>query len=154
MTDLLLRLFVKDKDNPSDPAVRAAVGSLSGTVGIVCNLLLFVGKLLVGMFAASVSITADALNNLSDATSSIVTLMGLLNLGNVLNAGFDQIFNLYSPSVYSTGDIIDTFVYRLGLEQAQFSVSTAVGLFKSVISIIMVSLSNYLAGRYANYRVF
>ena len=84
----------------------------------------------------------------------IVTLMGVLNLGNILNAGFDQIFNLYSLSVYSTGDIIDTFVYRLGLEQAQFSVSTAVGLFKSVISIIMVSLANYLAGRYANYRVF
>ncbi|MBQ8160944.1 MAG: sugar ABC transporter permease [Clostridia bacterium] len=84
----------------------------------------------------------------------IVTLMGVLNLGNILNAGFDQIFNLYSPSVYSTGDIIDTFVYRLGLEQAQFSVSTAVGLFKSVISIIMVSMSNYLAGRFANYRVF
>ena len=84
----------------------------------------------------------------------IVTLMGVLNLGNILNAGFDQIFNLYSPSVYSTGDIIDTFVYRLGLEQAQFSVSTAVGLFKSVVSIIMVSLANYLAGRFANYRVF
>lgn len=84
----------------------------------------------------------------------IVTLMAVLNLGNILNAGFDQVFNLYSPSVYSTGDIIDTFVYRLGLEEAQFSVSTAVGLFKSVISIIMVSLSNYLAGRYANYRVF
>ena len=84
----------------------------------------------------------------------IVTLMGVLNLGNILNAGFDQIFNLYSPSVYSTGDIIDTFVYRLGLEQAQFSVSTAVGLFKSVISIIMVSVANYLAGRFANYRVF
>ncbi|MBR5985092.1 MAG: sugar ABC transporter permease [Clostridia bacterium] len=84
----------------------------------------------------------------------IVTLMAVLNLGNILNAGFDQIFNLYSPSVYSTGDIIDTLVYRLGLEQAQFSVSTAVGLFKSVVSIVMVSLSNYLAGRYANYRVF
>lgn len=84
----------------------------------------------------------------------IVTLMAVLNLGNILNAGFDQVFNLYSPSVYSTGDIIDTFVYRLGLEQAQFSVSTAVGLFKSVISIIMVTLSNYLAGRFANYRVF
>ena len=78
----------------------------------------------------------------------------VLNLGNILNAGFDQIFNLYSPSVYSTGDIIDTFVYRLGLEQAQFSVSTAVGLCKSVISIIMVSVANYLAGRFANYRVF
>ncbi len=76
MTDLLLRLFVKDKDNVSDPAVRSSMGSLSGTVGILCNLLLFTGKLLVGMLAASVSITADALNNLSDATSSIVTLMG------------------------------------------------------------------------------
>lgn len=84
----------------------------------------------------------------------IITLMAVLNLGNILNAGFDQVFNLYSPSVYSTGDIIDTFVYRLGLEQAQYSVSTAVGLFKSVISIIMVSMSNYLAGRFANYRVF
>ena len=84
----------------------------------------------------------------------IITLMAVLNLGNILNAGFDQIFNLYSPSVYSTGDIIDTLVYRLGLEQAQFSVSTAVGLFKSVVSIVMVGLSNYLAGRYANYRVF
>ena len=84
----------------------------------------------------------------------IITLMAVLNLGNILNAGFDQIFNLYSPSVYSTGDIIDTLVYRLGLEQAQFSVSTAVGLFKSLVSIVMVGLSNYLAGRYANYRVF
>ena len=84
----------------------------------------------------------------------IVTLMAVLNLGNILNAGFEQIFNLYSPSVYSTGDIIDTFVYRLGIEQAQYSVSTAVGLFKSVVSIILVSLSNHLAERYANYRVF
>lgn len=84
----------------------------------------------------------------------IVTLMGVLNLGNILNAGFDQVFNLYSPSVYSTGDIIDTLVYRLGLVEAQFSVATAVGLFKSVVSIVMVSMSNYLAGRFANYRVF
>lgn len=76
MTDLLLRLFVKNRENPADPAVRSAIGSLSGTVGIVCNLLLFALKLLVGMVAASVSIMADALNNLSDATSSIVTLIG------------------------------------------------------------------------------
>ena len=60
MTDLLLRLFVNKKDDPSEPEFRAAVGSLSGTVGIVCNLLLFAGKLLVGMFAASVSITGAA----------------------------------------------------------------------------------------------
>jgi len=75
MTQLLLRLFVKN-DNTQDPKVRTAIGSLSGAVGIVCNLLLFSLKLLVGTLAASVSITADAMNNLSDATSSIVTLLG------------------------------------------------------------------------------
>ena len=76
MTQLLLRLFVKNRENTQDPAVRSAVGSLSGVVGILCNLLLFCLKLLVGTLAASVSITADAMNNLSDATSSIVTLLG------------------------------------------------------------------------------
>ncbi len=76
MTKLLLRLFVKNPENTQDGAVRAAIGSLSGTVGIFCNLLLFAMKLLVGLLAASVSIMADALNNLSDATSAIVTLIG------------------------------------------------------------------------------
>ncbi len=76
MTDILLRLFVKDHTENTNPGVRSAIGSLSGTVGILCNLLLFALKLLAGMLAASVSITADALNNLSDATSSIVTLIG------------------------------------------------------------------------------
>ena len=75
MTNLLLRLFVKDADD-TDPRYRAGVGKLSGAVGIACNLLLFVLKLIVGTLAASVSITADAMNNLSDATSSIVTLLG------------------------------------------------------------------------------
>ena len=76
MTQLLLRLFVKDLDDPKNPRVRTAVGSLSGAVGILCNLILFTLKLVVGTLAASVSITADAMNNLSDATSSIVTLLG------------------------------------------------------------------------------
>ena len=76
MTDLLLRLFVRDSGNTEDAKVRSAIGRLSGGVGIVCNLFLFVFKLLVGTLAASVSITADAMNNLSDATSSIVTLVG------------------------------------------------------------------------------
>lgn len=76
MTDLLLRLFIKDREKNEDPIVRAAIGSLSGMVGIFCNILLFSGKLLVGLLSASVSITADALNNLSDATASIVTLLG------------------------------------------------------------------------------
>ena len=76
MTNLLLRLFVKDADNTENPKVRAAIGTLSGLVGIVCNLLLFAFKLLVGTLTGSVSITADAMNNLSDASGSIVTFIG------------------------------------------------------------------------------
>jgi putative aldouronate transport system permease protein len=84
----------------------------------------------------------------------IITLMGVLALANVLNAGFDQIFNLYGPVVYTTGDIIDTYMYRLGIAQAQFSMGTAVGLFKSAISAVLILTSQYLAGRFAGYRVF
>ena len=76
MTDFLLRLFVKNPAETQSPQTRAAVGTLSGITGIVCNLLLFAGKLIVGTLAGSVSITADAMNNLSDAASSIVTLLG------------------------------------------------------------------------------
>ena len=83
-----------------------------------------------------------------------VVLMTILSLGNVLNAGFDQVYNLYSPMVYKTGDIIDTYVYRLGIEQAQYSVGTAVGMFKSVISGILIALSYYLADRVAGYRIY
>jgi putative aldouronate transport system permease protein len=82
-----------------------------------------------------------------------VILLATLSLGNVLNAGFDQIYNLYSIAVYSTGDIIDTFVYRLGLKDFQFSASTAVGLFKGVISTMMISLSYNLAYRTTGYRI-
>ena len=76
MTKLLLRLFIKDYQNTEDPAVRGACGKLAGIVGIVCNLLLFAGKLLAGTLSGSVSITADAVNKLSDASSSLVTLLG------------------------------------------------------------------------------
>ena len=84
----------------------------------------------------------------------IIMLMTILSLGNVLNAGFDQIVNLYSPIVFSTGDIIDTYVFRIGLEQAQFSVGAAVGLFRSLISAVLILLSYYLADKFAGYRVF
>ena len=76
MTNLLLRLFVRDYENTGEPAVRSAIGRLSGAVGMGCNLLLFLVKLLAGTLSGSVSITADALNNLSDASGSIVTLIG------------------------------------------------------------------------------
>ncbi|WP_372633150.1 ABC transporter permease [Cohnella sp.] len=84
----------------------------------------------------------------------IIVLLLTLSLGNVLNAGFDQVYNLYSPSVYSTGDILDTYVYRIGLGNGQYGVATAVGLFKSVISLVLISVSYFLAYRLANYRIF
>ena len=76
MTKLLLRLFVKNSENTTDPKVRSAVGKLSGITGIVCNLLLAAGKLFIGILSGAVSITADAMNNLTDAASSILTLIG------------------------------------------------------------------------------
>lgn len=84
----------------------------------------------------------------------IIVLLMVLSLGNVLDAGFDQIFNLYSPQVYASGDIIDTMVYRMGLQQAQFGPSTAVGLLKSLVSFILISTSYLIAYRVFNYRLF
>lgn len=86
--------------------------------------------------------------------AAIVVLMTVLGLANILNGGFDQIYNMYSPVVYSTGDILDTLVFRLGIEQAQYSLSTAAGLFKSGVSMIFIVVSYYLADKLTGYRVF
>lgn len=86
--------------------------------------------------------------------TTTVVLLAVLSLGNVLNAGFDQVFNLYNPLVYSTGDIIDTWVYRTGLVNLQYGLATAMGLFKSIISFILIAVSYVLASRFANYRIF
>lgn len=83
-----------------------------------------------------------------------MVLLGCLSLGNVLNAGFDQIFNLYSPLVYPSSDVVDTWVYRTGLLDAQYGLSSAVGLLKSVVSFVMISLAYWLAFRFAKYRIF
>ncbi len=83
-----------------------------------------------------------------------IVLVSTLNLGNVLNAGFDQIFNMYNPRIYESVDIIDTFVYRIGLVDLQFGLSTAVGLFKSVVSFILITLSYWLAKKFTGYRIF
>ena len=76
MTNLLLRWFVKDWQDPDAPAVRSAVGKLAGITGIACNCLLFACKLLTGLLTGSVAILADAVNNLSDAGSSVLTVLG------------------------------------------------------------------------------
>lgn len=84
----------------------------------------------------------------------MVIVMATLSLGNVLNAGFDQIFNMYSPLTYSTGDIIDTYVYRQSLINGQYNFGTAVGLFKSGISLLLTVVAYKLAYKFAGYRIF
>jgi len=85
---------------------------------------------------------------------STIVLLAVLGLGNVLNAGFDQVFNLYSPIVYSSTDILDTWVYRLAFVNMDFSLAAAAGLFKSVVSFVMIVTSYILAYKLADYRVF
>lgn len=86
--------------------------------------------------------------------SGTIIVVAVLGLGSVLNAGFDQVFNLYSPLVYSTGDILDTWVYRMGLLNVQFSLATAAGLFKSVISFLLIVISYIVAYKAADYKIF
>ncbi|WP_082614800.1 ABC transporter permease [Paenibacillus sp. Soil787] len=76
-----------------------------------------------------------------------IAIMFIFRVGGILDAGFDQVLNLYTPGVFSVGDIIDTFVYRMGISQMQFSLTTAMGLFKNVIAFALVLLTNYLVKR-------
>jgi len=84
----------------------------------------------------------------------MIIVLAVLGLGGVLNAGFEQILIMYNPTVYEGSDIIDTFVYRLGIFSQQFGPAAAVGLFKSVISLALVSVTYYAAYKYNNYRIF
>lgn len=84
----------------------------------------------------------------------MIVLMLVLSVGSLLNAGFEQIFTLLNDSVRSSGEIIDTLVYRMGIGSSMYSLSTAVGLFKSVVSLILISTSYYAAYKVADYKVF
>nr|WP_125666426.1 ABC transporter permease subunit [Paenibacillus baekrokdamisoli] len=86
--------------------------------------------------------------------TNIVVLMTVLSIGSILDAGFDQIYNLYNPVVYETGDILDTFVYRLGIKDMLFSISTAVSLIKSIVSFVLIVISYRLAYRLTEYKIF
>lgn len=90
---------------------------------------------------------------LPSITTTIILLL-VLSIGDIMNANFDQVFNLYNPLVYKTSDIIDTYVYRLGLQNAQYGLATAVGLLKSGVSFILIVTSYKMAEKYANYRIF
>ena len=157
MTQLLLRLFVK---NLSDPKTRTAVGSLSGVVGIVCNLLLFTLKLIVGTLAASVSITADAMNNLSDATSSIVTLLGFKLAEKP--ADEDHPYG-HARFEYLSGLAVAVMIMVIGFELAkssvekilnptavEFGLATCVVLIGSIIVKLWLAFFNNKLGKMIN----
>ena len=84
----------------------------------------------------------------------MIILMTTMSLPNILNAGFDQIYNLYNPLVYETGDILDTFVYRVGMVERQYSLATAVGLIKSVVGMVLILSANKLAGKLTDRKIF
>ena len=84
----------------------------------------------------------------------MITLMSILNIGNIMNAGFEQILVMYNPSVYETGDILDTMGYRIGLLGLDYSMGTAIGLFKSIISCICFIIAYRIAFKVADYKLF
>lgn len=85
---------------------------------------------------------------------NIVMVLFILALGGVMSAGFDQIYNLYNTTVMETADVIDTYVYRMGINGGLYSLGTAVGLFKSVVGTILLVLSYKAADKWAGYRIF
>lgn len=137
MTQLLLRLFVRNPQNTEDPGVRAAYGRLSGIVGIVCNLLLFAGKLVVGTLAGSVSITADAVNNLSDASSSLVTLVGFRIAEKP--ADEDHPFG-HARVEYISGLAVAALILIIGVELAKSSFNKILHPSPVEFSMVMVAV--------------
>lgn len=119
MIDFLLRRCVKDYQDTQNPAVRQRYGALSGIVGILLNLLLFAGKFLAGVLTASIAVTADAFNNLSDAGSSIVTLVGFRLAGQ--KADEDHPFG-HGRMEYLSGLLVSLVILLVGFELAKSSV--------------------------------
>ena len=115
----LVRLFIKDCDNVTDPAVRERYGILSGAVGIVLNLLLSAGKLFAGLMTGSISITADAFNNLSDAGSSVVTLVGFKLAGQKADDGHP--FG-HGRMEYLAGLLVSLMILLVGVELGRSSI--------------------------------
>lgn len=136
MTNLLLRLFVKSNPSADDSRTRSAIGKLSGAVGIACNLLLFAGKLLAGTLSHSVAITADAMNNLSDASSSIVTLLGFRLAEKPADADHPYGHARYE---YLSGLAVAALIVVIGFELAKTSV-------EKIISPSPVAFSAVTAG--------
>ena len=119
MMKFLLKWFIPDGEDPNGEAVRSAVGKVSGSVGIAANVLLFLGKLLAGILSGSVSITADALNNLSDASGSLLTLVGFRLAGKPADAHHPY---GHARFEYLSGLAVAAMIMLIGFELGRTSV--------------------------------
>ncbi|MBR5794405.1 MAG: cation transporter [Anaerotignum sp.] len=137
MTKFLLRLFVKNYENSEDMAVRASVGKLAGATGIVCNIILFLGKLLAGVLAGSVAIIADAVNNLSDASSSVVTLLGFRLAQQPADADHPYGHARYE---YLSGLMVAVLILVIGVELVKSSVGKIISPEPIDFSMITVGI--------------
>ena len=157
MIDLLVNWFVKDKENIHDAKVRQSYGRLSGLVGIFCNVILFALKLFSGLMTGAVSIMADAFNNLSDAASSVVTLIGFYMAGKPADLDhpyghgrIEYLSGLFvSAAILLTGvELMKSSVDKiLHPEALSFSVSSVVILVISILLKLWMSRFNYKVGR-------
>ena len=157
MGSWLIKKFIKDYENTEDLAVRAAYGKLSGLIGIFCNMLLFLGKFLVGTFSGSVSITADAVNNLSDAASSIISLVGFRLAERPADADHPYGHARYE---YLSGLTVAVLILLIGFELlknsldkvlhpavVEFQAMTAIVLIGSILVKLWMAALNYRMGK-------
>lgn len=157
MTKLLVRLFIKDRDNVTDPKVRTQYGYLGSFTGIVLNILLFLGKLIAGLLSGAISVMADAFNNLSDAGSSIMTFVGFRMAA--MPADKEHPFG-HGRMEYVSGLIISFIIMMMGFElgkgsiekiidpqPAQFSLLTLCILIVSVLVKLWMALFNRKLGK-------
>ena len=141
MNSILKKIFIKDSENANDDKVRRRFGVLSGVVGIICNVILFIFKLFIGIIMSSVSVTADAFNNLSDAGSSIVTLVGFKMASRP--ADDEHPFG-HGRIEYISGLIVSMAIILMGLEFIKSSIENIINpdsVSFSKISIIILLIS-------------
>ena len=134
MTRLLVRLFIKEGDKTGDPDVRQAYGVLSGGVGIACNLLLFLGKLVLGFVTGAISIVADAVNNLSDAGSSIITLLGFKMAGKPADHGHPY---GHGRIEYLSALFISVAIILMGVELLKSSAERILNPAETSVSLVV-----------------
>lgn len=149
MLTLLAKLFIKDREDTASPRTRQAYGMLCGLLGIFLNLLLFTGKFLAGTLTGSVAITADAFNNLSDAGSSLITLIGFKMAGQ--KPDLDHPFG-HGRIEYISGLIVSALILLMGFELVKTSIekiahpeATELNLLSALILLAAILVKGYMA---------